>query len=152
VTEVKILAVNVAGTYDLRRRVLRGGDPSSDVTFAQDTVDGAFHLAALDEDGTVVGVASFYPVPTPWRPDAAAPWQLRGMAVDPSMQGGGVGRQLLLAAVERLRADGADVLWANVRDSAEGFYARMGWETVGEGFLSVGIPHHVAVLDLSVPS
>jgi GNAT superfamily N-acetyltransferase len=135
--------------------VLRGGAADADVSFPQDASAGAFHLAAVERtcagpDGAVtVGVASLYPAPTPWRPAAVAPWQLRGMAVDDAVQSRGVGQALLVAAVERLRAEGADVLWANVRDSATGFYARMGWRTVGEGFLSVGIPHHVGILELS---
>jgi len=130
--------------------VLRGGAADADVTFPQDASPAARHFAAVSGPGggVAVAVASCYPAPTSWRPDAAAPWQLRGMAVDTTAQGGGVGRLLLAAVVDGLRDEAADVLWANVRDSAAGFYARMGWRIVGEGFLSVGIPHHVGLLDL----
>ena len=86
----------------------------------------------------------------PERPQAKA-FQLRGMAVDEGLQGTGVGRVLLTAAVDRLRAQGADVLWANARDTALGFYQRLGWRVEGDGFLYGyrDMPHHVAVLDLT---
>ena len=74
--------------------------------------------------------------------------QLRGMAVDSEVQRTGAGRVLLEAAIERLRSEGAEVLWANARDSALAFYERMGMEVVGEGFVSAetALPHHVVVL------
>jgi len=52
--------------------------------------------------------------------------------------------------VERLRVEGVAVLWCNARDSAGGFYARMGFEVVGDGFVvpESGIAHHIMVLDL----
>ena len=76
--------------------------------------------------------------------------QLRGMAVDTAHQGRGIGRQLLDAAMERLRNAGFEVLWANARDTALPFYRRVGMEVVGEGFLTsdTKLPHHVVVRDL----
>jgi GNAT superfamily N-acetyltransferase len=71
------------------------------------------------------------------------------MAVEPTVQRSGVGRLLIDAAVDRLRAEGFEVIWANGRDSALGFYRRQGWEVAGEGFLNEnGIPHHVVVTEL----
>lgn len=135
-------------THDLRRRVLRDGRPDADVRFTEDEVPDAFSLAALSQ-GTVVGVASFSPEPTVRRPGRDA-WRLRGMAVASEAQGRGVGRSLLEAAVERLVAGGAEVLWANGRDAALGFYERAGWRVEGGGFTTpIGLPHHVVVLDLA---
>ena len=137
-----------AVTHELRRVVLRGGDPTSDVDFPQDRVEGAFHLGARSVDGTLVGVASFSPQATEHRPDRTA-YQLRGMAVLESQQGLGVGRRLLDEAARRLRDRGVQVLWANGRDSALGFYEHWGMEVVGDGFVNpAGIPHHVVVYDL----
>jgi GNAT superfamily N-acetyltransferase len=148
---IRIDAVPAETTHDLRRRVLRGGRPDSDVAFPEDRIDGAFHLAAFDDAGTLVGIASWAPTPTPHRPGARA-WRLRGMAVEEGAQGRGVGSAILVAAVDRLRELGAEVLWANGRDTALGFYERHGWEVVGDGFLTgeVPLPHHVVLLD--VPS
>ena len=136
-------------TYELRRRVLRGGRADSNVDFPQDRVEGAFHLGAFD-DGSVIGVASFFPEPAPGRAGAKA-WRLRGMAVDDGWQGRGVGTALLEDAVRRLRDAGVAVLWAHGRDSALGFYERHGWVVVGDGFVTdeTHLPHHVVLFDVS---
>jgi GNAT superfamily N-acetyltransferase len=142
--------VGAADTYDLRRRVLRGGRPDAEVAFPEDGRPGAFHLAVRSEEGGhIVAVATFSPEPAPSRPGRRAV-HLRGMVVAQRWQYHGVGRLLLEAAIARLRQDGVEVLWANARDSALGFYQRFGMEVVGEGFLlpETGIPHHAVVLDL----
>lgn len=135
-------------TYDLRRRVLRGGRADADVDFPDDHVPGAFHLGAHDDDGRLVAVATFAPAATPHRPGART-WRLRGMAVEPAAQGTGVGRALLGAAVRRAREEQVEALWADGRDGALGFYLGQGWVVEGDGYVTdTGIPHHTIVLDL----
>ena len=145
---MKVVEVAVEATYDLRRRVLRDGRADAVVQNPGDDVPGAFHLAAIDDDDAVVAVASCAPEPSDFRPAARSPFRLRGMAVEPSLQGQGIGAVLLDAAVSRLRMLGADVVWANGRDTALGFYEQRGWTVLGDGFITVGIPHHVVLLDL----
>jgi GNAT superfamily N-acetyltransferase len=132
----------------LRARVLRVGTPSTDPRLAEDDAPGAFHLAGR-LDGELLACVSFCPQPTPWRPDAVA-WRFRAMAVDTVRQGGGLGRAILGDGIERVRAAGATVVWANARDSALGFYGSMGMAVVGDGFLdaATALPHHVVLLDL----
>ena len=144
---MRVVEIEAEATHDLRRRVLREGRPDADVDFPDDLTPGAFHLGVDDDAGSLVAIATVSPRPTPHRPEATAA-QLRGMAVEPSLQGSGAGRLLVDAAADRLRARGFDVLWANGRDSALGFYRRLGWEVAGEGFVTDGVPHHVVVLDL----
>jgi GNAT superfamily N-acetyltransferase len=146
---VEVVELTVGDTYDLRRRVLRDGTPSTDVTYPEDRQPGSFHLGLRYAGGPPVAIATFCTVATPWRPDRRAV-QLRGMAVEPGRQRGGLGRALLAAAIERIKADGADVLWASARDSALGFYERVGMEVVGDAYVpdATGLPHHVVVLDL----
>lgn len=117
--------------------------------FPEDDVPEAFHPAVLDTGGRVVAVATVSPAPTGLRPGAAA-WRLRGMAVEPELQGRGAGTLLLDAVVARARAAGAEVLWADARDSALEFYRRRGWSVEGKGYLTpaTGISHHTVVLDL----
>lgn len=143
---MRVAEVGAADTHDLRRRVLRGGDPYAHVAFPEDDLDGAFHLAALDDAGAVIAVGTFSPAPYDGRPA----YRLRGMAVEPARQGNGAGWVVLAAGIERCRAAGAEVLWANARDTAIGFYEKAGMAVVGDGFESVGIPHHLVVLDLAV--
>jgi len=145
---VRVEEVPAEATHDLRWRVLRNRRPGPPVVFPEDARPGGFHLAVCLE-GAVVAVASFSPEPTPYRPGRDAV-HLRGMAVDPPFQRHGLGRMLVASVVERLHRDGVGVLWCNARDSAAGFYARLGFETVGEGFVlpESGMAHHVMLRDL----
>ncbi|MBA2610133.1 MAG: GNAT family N-acetyltransferase [Actinobacteria bacterium] len=140
-------AISAGATYSLRRLVLRSGDMTADVAFPQDENLDAFHLGAFDHE--LVGIASFSPTPTRYREGSVA-WQLRGMAIAHAQQGKGIGAQIVAAAVERLRNEGASVLWCNARDSAAAFYEKLGFVTEGDGFTTeaTGLPHHVMVLDL----
>ena len=146
---LNIVEIPVEAPYDLRRRVLRAGRADLDVTYPEDRDPATFHLGIVDPRSTVVAVGTFAPVPTQHRPGAVA-WQLRGMAVEPDRQGDNLGRMLLDDAVTRLRDRGASVLWAHARDSAIGFYKRMGWVVYGGGFVEgdLQIPHHIMVFDL----
>jgi ribosomal protein S18 acetylase RimI-like enzyme len=124
------------------------------VVFPEDARPEAFHLAVRDtaemaDGGAILAVASFSAEATPYRPGRRAV-HLRGMAVDGPSQQHGLGRLLVTTAVARLRGGGVEVLWCNARDSAAGFYARLGFEIVGEGFVlpESGIAHHVMVCDL----
>jgi GNAT superfamily N-acetyltransferase len=150
---VRVEDVPAEATHDLRRRILRGGRPGAPVVFPEDSRAGAFHLAVRDDAAPtgsgILAVASFSFESTPCRPGRSAV-RLRGMAVDQPFQRHGVGRLLVTTVVDRLRGEGLDVLWCNARDSAGGFYARLGFEVVGDGFVlpESGIAHHVMVLDL----
>ena len=145
---MRVTDVPAEATHDLRWRVLRGSRPDAVVVFPEDGRAGAFHLAVRRDD-TVLAVASFSTEATPHRPGRSAV-RLRGMAVDWPFQHHGVGRLLVTTVIDRLRSAGVDVLWCNARDSAAGFYARLGFEVVGDGFVlpESGIAHHVMVLDL----
>ena len=66
-------------------------------------------------------------------------WQLRGMAVDPLYQGGGIGRSLLSFAEMRLRQiDTYQYMWCNARLDAIQFYEKFDWHAVSEEF---NVPH-----------
>jgi GNAT superfamily N-acetyltransferase len=144
---LQVIDVTADRVHALRREVLRDGRADATVIFPTDDV--GFHLAALDDEGRIVGVASFFESPSDRRPGRRA-WQLRGMAVAPSWQGRGVGLALLDEALRRLRALDAEVLWADGRDSALGFYEKAGWTVEGDGYVTgIGLPHHTVVLDLT---
>lgn len=145
--QLRVVDLDSPATHDLRRRVLRDHGTGAGVEFPEDARPGTVHLGVVDEGGALLAVATVLPEPTPHRPGAAAA-RLRGMAVEPGRQGSGVGTLLLDAVVARARAGGHTVIWANGRDGALGFYERHGWAIVGNGFESVGIPHHVVLLDL----
>jgi GNAT superfamily N-acetyltransferase len=129
---MRVVEVEAAGTYALRRRVLLVSPRP--LALDGDDDPGTIHLAVRDGDVTVA-VATFVPT--------EEGVQLRGMAVDPGAQGTGVGRVLVEAAVERLRATGVTRLWCNARDTAVPFYERLGWTVTGPGFMHAesGLPH-----------
>jgi GNAT superfamily N-acetyltransferase len=135
-------------TYELRRVVLRNGDASR-VTFPEDEQPGTVHLVGHDGD-EIVAAATLVVAACPVAPDQRA-LQLRGMAVAPSRQGQGIGRRLLERVVEEAGAQDAEILWANARDSALGFYEQSGMRVLGDGFATIdtGLPHHLVVLDLT---
>jgi predicted GNAT family N-acyltransferase len=129
--------------------VLRDGTPSTDPTFEADAEAATFHLGAVAADGRLLAVATFTPKPTEHRPGAPAT-QLRGMATEPEARGTGAGRAVFVAGVERSRAGGSTVLWAKARDSALGFYERVGMHVEGDGYVTpeTGLPHHTVVMDI----
>ena len=136
----------------MRHAVLRPGRPVSYSVYSED--EGAVHVGAWDDD-MLVGCATVFPEPWPGNDSLAAvadAWRLRGMAVDPSMQGTGVGRLVLAEGMTAARESGSPLLWANARTSALGFYERMGWKVVGEEFVASdsGIPHFPMAITLSV--
>jgi len=92
------------------------------------TITGAFieqHevYAAVDADGALLG---FYALG-----DDGEKLTLEHLWVQPSSFGAGVGRQLFEHAVARARQLGGRVLEIESDPHAEGFYQRMGAETIG---------------------
>lgn len=134
-------------TYPLWRDVLREGRPVPRLA----DPEGTFHLAARATGGRLVGVVRFSPAPCPWRPDARAPWQLRGMATDPGARGTGAGRALVVEGLARVAAFGGDLIWCDARVSAVGFYERMGFTVVTDEFgKPEGGPHRGMLVELPV--
>ena len=112
----------------------------------------SFHLAAVDPDGTVVGVVTFLDRACPVRPDVFPARQLRGMAVSHERQGTGIGVALLDAGLARCRDEGVAVVWAHARESAVDWYEAHGMAGEGAGYdREVGdgsLPHRTVVVDL----
>ncbi len=67
--------------------------------------------------------------------------QMRQVAVDPKRQGEGVGRTLVEEAERFARQQGFARMTLHARDTAVGFYERLGYAPVGDPFVEVGIPH-----------
>lgn len=120
-------------TIDLRWVILRPGFPRETAIFAGDELTSTRHYGAFS-DGKLVGVASIYRVDFPDSREAENAWQLRGMATLEEVRGKGFGELLLEASVNGAREVGGALLWCNARVGAAAFYARFGWERVGEEF------------------
>ena len=74
--------------------------------------------------------------------------KLRQMCVEDTIQGQGLGRQLIEETEERLRQDGIQKIQLAARIVVQGFYERLGYQVDGVPFLEVTIPHIKMVKDL----
>ncbi|NBY06358.1 MAG: N-acetyltransferase, partial [Betaproteobacteria bacterium] len=79
-----------------------------------------------------------------------AAMQLKGMAVADELQGEGLGALLIDAGIALTIERGATIAWARARDSAMGFYERLGFVSAGDGFIDgpTAMPHHIVVRTL----
>ena len=141
--EIRDVAVEVV--LPLRHAILRAGRPAEAAHAKQDGATGTRHFAAY-AGVRVVGVVSQFPEASELAPARRAE-RFRGMAVDPAWQGRGVGRALMRAVVDLAKARGAEVLWANGRDTALGFYTSIGFRVAGDGFVDgeMHLGHHVVI-------
>lgn len=140
-------------TRELRRSVLRPGLALDD-PLPGDDLPGAVHLGAIGADGTVLCTCFVYPDPCPWRPEREGAWHLRQMATHPAHRGEGLGAAVIAATIEHVRGDGGTLLWCHARETAAGFYARLGFVPHGPVFTDERhtIPHRSMWLDLAEPS
>jgi len=117
----------------LREQVLR--KPLGLVFNENDLVNDIYeyHLAAFDEE-KLVGCVSLRPI----NPSAI---KLRQMAVEPTYQGKGIGRQLLNYAEKITHSQGFKEIELHARYEAKGFYEKLGYQADGKVFIEVTIPH-----------
>lgn len=69
--------------------------------------------------------------------------KLRQMAVAKKQQHKGIGYSIMQFAENLARDKGFKVITMNARDTAIGFYQKMGYQVVGDEFIEVTVPHHV---------
>lgn len=144
-----VTEVNVEQVLDLRVRVLRRGTPVAHAHYAEDDDPSMVHLAVI-RDAVVIATSSWIPRPYPPRPHVPAV-QLKGMAVDDSLQHSGVGRLLLHVGLDHASSLGARIVWARARDSALGFYEACGFTVEGDAFTDeiTGLAHHLVVTSIN---
>lgn len=103
----------------------------------------AIHLLA-NWDGIPAGVARCY------GEEGVA--RIGRVAVLPEHRKRGVGRALMLHALDVLRDQGYAQVVIHAQTQAAPFYAGLGFEVEGTVFEEEGIPHVTMVLDLSAPA
>jgi len=111
--------------------------------------DGARHFAAIDGE-RIVGVCLIVPAPAPFDASKRA-WMLRGMAVDPALQGQGIGAPLVKHVLALAEEEQVEILWFNARRVAIGFYARLGFQKWGEEFEIPNVGPHTVMFRTLVP-
>jgi GNAT superfamily N-acetyltransferase len=132
----------------LRVAVLREGTPATDCNYPEDLYPDIVHFGIIHE-GIAIATSSWFMKECPEIPGVSA-MQLKGMAVADELQGAGLGALLIYAGVELANERRATIAWARARDSAMGFYERLGFVSTGEGFVDgpTAMPHHIVVRTL----
>jgi predicted GNAT family N-acyltransferase len=104
--------------------------------YAEDLSAEAEHLhyGAFDAEGTLVGTAAAVPL-------GSGVAKVRQVAVGDALRGNGIGAMLMREVEADLRSEGYARLVLHARAPVVGFYERLGYETEGEPFTEVGIPH-----------
>jgi GNAT superfamily N-acetyltransferase len=132
----------------LRVAVLRKGTPATDCNYPEDAYPDVVHFGIIHE-GVTIATSSWFMKECPQKPSVIA-MQLKGMAVAESLQGEGLGALLIDAGMALAKERGATIAWARARDSAMGFYERLGFALTGDGFMDgpTAMPHHIVVRTL----
>ena len=138
----EVIALTLEDIMPLRVKVLRKGTPVTHCNYPEDTYEDVIHLGVKRAD-RVVGTSSWFQKECPDLVGESA-LQLKGMAVHESLQGTGVGVQIIAAGLSLATERGVSVIWARARDSALGFYLRCGFTEIGPGYIDepTGMPHH----------
>lgn len=136
-TQIDIRTISASETLALRQSVLWPQKSTKDMILPKDKA--AFHFGAFDAD-VLIGVASFFPDDTKVR--------LRKMAITPAYQRHGIGKRLVLNSARHLRNLGLKTLWCDARQTAIGFYERLGFVIDPVVFDKSVLPYHRAELDL----
>lgn len=138
---IDIRQVNVNNTdyqqvYNLREEVLRKpiGLSLKNEDLSGDSLD--IILAAYDHE-KIVGCVMLHPA------EQVDVRKLRQMAVAPEYQGKKIGQQLVQAAEDVLRQHGIKKITLHARQTAIGFYEKLGYKITSGIFTEVNIPHVV---------
>jgi predicted GNAT family N-acyltransferase len=122
-----------AQELELRFRVLREplGHTRADVAFPFERE--SLHLVVCVAS-KLVGCVLFHP-------EHASGGRLFQMAILPSSQGAGLGRQLVLTLEAELSRRGLVQVHLHAREPVVPFWEKLGYTVYGESFVEVGVPH-----------
>ncbi|MFA6597054.1 MAG: GNAT family N-acetyltransferase [Ignavibacteriaceae bacterium] len=73
--------------------------------------------------------------------------KMRQVAVDEDYQGKGVGKMLVLYSEKFVSVKGFSLITLHARKTAVPFYEKLKYETVGDEFTEVGLPHFIMKKD-----
>ncbi len=102
-----------------------------------------FHFCFFRED-KILGGLIIHPV----EPESDGVFKMRQVAVDPDFQGQGIGTQLVLFCEDFVRGWGGTRLTLHSRIGARPFYEKLGYQSLGEPFVEVGLIHFLMEKEL----
>lgn len=130
---------DLAACHAIRRAVFIEEQGVSEAEEIDDLDGDAVHLLAMD-GGAPVGTARLL--------FAGDMGKIGRVAVMPSHRGTGLGKSLMLAALDVLRQRGLTKAKLSSQDHAIGFYESLGFVAEGPFYDDAGIPHRDMVSDL----
>jgi GNAT superfamily N-acetyltransferase len=119
-------------TWRLRQRVLYPAEKLYQMEMEED--NNGYHFGAFNDNALVAVVSLF---------QNGSDFQFRKFAVDESLQGKGVGSQLIKYMEDFAMAEGPKRIWCNARLSAIGFYLKFGFARTGTFFSKNGFDYEV---------
>lgn len=144
---MKIEYISAEETLPLRSLQLRDGWELDRCRFDSDKIEGAFHLAQIDDEEAVC-ILSLHP--QSHEKLEGKGFQLRGMATHPHYIGQGLGKALVEFGVKELCSQDVDYIWCNARRNAYLFYEKIGFQYLSEEFeIPTAGPHREMYLPLS---
>ena len=150
---IVIREISVEQARPVRQCVLRPHQAAHELVYPGDDAESSFHLGAVrvaEGEEQVMAILSMYHMPKPKCQSSA--WRIRGMASIEEVRGMGFGKKLVEVARDRAWANDRAPIWCNARESAFGFYEKLGFVIEGGIFEIEGIgPHAVMVLDTFQP-
>ena len=133
-------------TFSVRQPVLRPGKPIESCHFEGDNLISTTHFGYYNE-GKLIGIISVFKNSNE-NFNTEKQFQIRGMAVLENHQKKGIGAVLVLHTENHLKAEGERLIWFNARETAVGFYKKLGYEIKGTEFEITGVGIHFLMFKL----
>ena len=133
-------------TFSVRQPILRPGRPIESCHFEGDNLISTIHFGYYNE-ADLIGVISVFKNASE-NFNAEKQFQIRGMAVLENHQKKGIGAVLVLHTENLLKTEGKHLIWFNARETAVGFYKKLGYKIIGEQFEITGVGTHFLMFKL----
>ena len=127
-----IKEISSSDTISVRHPVLRAGKPIDSCRFDGDDLDTTKHFGIFEEEN-LVGVISIFKNNHAYFENNDC-YQIRGMAVLENFQKQGLGEKLLMHSEEYIRNQKSSLIWFNARQTAVGFYEKLGYKKNADAF------------------
>lgn len=134
-----IKQISAKETYPLRIEILRKGI-AINYTFLEDKLDSSIHLGAYINK-QCIGIVTLIKKDLPNTTNKNS-YQLRGMAIASSYQNKGIGEKIISESFRVVQNNSSNFIWCNARQSAIGFYSKVGFQIKGEAFSIENIGLH----------
>ncbi len=128
--EIKIIPSEA--TLSVRQAVLRSGKPLSTCIFEGDDLETTVHFG-LYYQGELAGIISLFENKNSIF-TIENQFQIRGMAVLENFQKMGFGNLLVEKTEKFVTSKNASFIWFNARETAVGFYQKLGYAIIGTSF------------------